>query len=103
MRWSVLTKEPVRVALEAIGISDTTLTSYTVEGAVVQAGTAPSNWVTASWANSTDPDYPAALIPVGPGTSIGALTAGLRYDIYTRVTGGALIAVTKAPGDLEAY
>ena len=103
MRWSVLTKEPVRVALEALGISDSTLTGYTVEGAVVPAGTSPSSWATASWAASTDPDYPAALIPVGPATSIGTLTAGTRYDVYTRVTGGAIIAVTKAPGDLEAY
>lgn len=106
MRISALSKEAVRIPLAAIGVSSATLVGYTVELAVVAIGTTPSSgdWKTGTWSASTDIDYPAGALVIGPSSSSGVtLTAGTTYEGYARVTGGGMTAVVKARDVIEAF
>lgn len=58
------------------------LSSLTVEMAVLPQGEDPDSgdWETAAWFNSQ------ASILIGSGTAIGALTKGVTYGIWVRIT-----------------
>lgn len=65
-------------------------TGYTVTVAVRPEGTRPASgdFKTATWFTGADGTYWAQL-NVGPGSSVGALSAGLRYKAHAKITLGA--------------
>lgn len=101
---SAQSKEAIRVGVHATGITDATLVSYTVELAVLAALTAPAggDWKSAVWTGTTEPDYPAAKLVIGPSSSSGiTLVDGTTYNVWVRVTGGGLTPVVRA-GPIDA-
>ncbi|MFI7468157.1 hypothetical protein [Nonomuraea sp. NPDC049646] len=93
LRIPALSKEYVPVPIS--GPAD--LSSLPVQMAVVPQGADPSSsWQTADWSD----DGTAALILVGPGSTIGALTKGLTYDIWVKITSTPEIPVL-GPFDLH--
>lgn len=64
-------------------------TDYTVTVAVRLEGTRPASgdFKAASWFEGLDGSYWAKL-DVGPGTTVGALTAGRRYKAHAKISAG---------------
>lgn len=92
--------EEVSTPVTIEGVDAATAHTFVVEVAVLEWDiTAPvppvpdgtTTWSSAFW----DADAPTlvAVFRVGAGTSVGALTAGSRYRVYLRITGGGLAAV----------
>jgi hypothetical protein len=98
---SVLSEEAVRVLnVKGTGVSNQLLATYTVEMAFPATGVSPTQWYTATWDTSTDPNNYAATVVIGPSSSGPTLTVG-TYDVWVRVTGGGIRPVVNA-GQLSA-
>lgn len=85
---------------------EATLTSTTVEVAIVDTGTPESgDWETATWESSDDTingvDFYLAKIKVGPSGTIGPLTAG-TWNVWVRVTSADETVVMNA-GQVTLY
>jgi hypothetical protein len=90
----------VTVAYSLLSGGTSSPTGYTVTVAVVPSGTRPASgdFKTASWSSGSN-GYVAGLL-VGPGSSVGGLTVGARYDVYAKVSADAETPVIKSPDTL---
>lgn len=74
----------------------TSLTSLTVQMAVVPQGQDPAggDWKTAAWIGSS------AAVLIGTGSTVGALTRGLTYGVWVKITSSPEVPVL-GPFDLH--
>jgi hypothetical protein len=88
----------VRVDHHDFGGATLDPTAYTVTVAVKLEGIRPesADYKPATWSTDTEGQYWAQLL-VGTGTTVGALTAGMRYKAHAKVSASPETPVITSP------